>query len=305
MSKDTASHKRKHLRKIKIGISVGAIFLLGVGFVLTTHATSKFTKPAIETKKIPQDIKKTINAQTVASPAATLKIPILMYHYVEYVKDKKDTERQKLDVNPNIFEQQLKTLIAAHYTFITAKELGEILDDKTPLPPNPILLTFDDGHWDLDTDVLPLLKKYHVHATAYIVSGFIGNNTDSLTQAQLQDVINSKLVDVGAHTVHHMSLKGKPLATVQYEVDESKKTLEEQYHIHVYSFAYPNGSFDQQAINVVKQAGFTTAASTIAGNEQGDQNRFFLFRVRPGGLTGQPLLTYLNTKWNSDRMFKE
>lgn len=302
MTKHTASH---NFQMLQIGIFVGVIFLIGVGFVLTTHATSKFAKPAVETKKIPHDMKETIHKQPVASPAATIKLPILMYHYVEYVQDKKDTERQKLDVKPNIFEEQLKTLIAAHYTFITAKDLGNILDGKMPLPPNPIMLTFDDGHWDLDTDVLPLLKKYHVHATAYIISGFVGTNSDSLTPTQLQDVINSNLVDVGAHTVHHMSLKGKPLRIVQYEVDQSKKTLEDQYHIQVYSFAYPNGSFDQQAINVVKQAGFTTAASTIAGNEQGDQNRFILFRVRPGGLTGQSLLTYLNAKWNSDRMFKE
>jgi len=78
--------------------------------------------------------------------------------------------------------------------------------------------------------------------------------------------------------------------------------LEDTYHIHVYSFAYPYGSFDQHALEIAQQAGFTTAASTIAGNEQSNKNRFFLFRVRPGSMTGNSLITYLNAKW---RTYKE
>lgn len=286
---------------LPVGI-VGLVLLFGL-FLLGKHEVYTLLRPIPSNvrkslKSVPPDMKKAIvQEQKTATISATLHIPILMYHYVEYVQDKKDTERQKLNVNPNIFELQIQTLIAAHYTFITAKDLGDILDGKMSVPQNPIILTFDDGHWDLDTSVLPILKKYNVHATAYIVPGFIGTNTDSLTPKEMQDVVNSGLIDVGAHTMHHISLKSKPLATVEYEVDQSKAVLENTYHIHVYSFAYPYGTFDKQTLNVVKQAGFTTAASTIAGNEQSNQNRFFLFRVRPGYLTGQALLSYLNYKW--------
>ncbi len=112
-----------------------------------------------------------------------------------------------MNVNPYVFEEQIKTLLAAGYTFVTAKDLGDILDGKMSLPQKPIVLTFDDGHWDLDTSVLPILKKYNIHVTAYIVPGFIGTNSDSLTPTQLQDIIKSGLVDVGAHTVHHAYLK--------------------------------------------------------------------------------------------------
>ncbi len=293
----------------KVGISVAIVIVIGIVitafFVHKAFAPTKLVNEKIEIKKIPQDIKKTINLQPIASISATIKLPILMYHYVEYVKDKKDTERQLLNVDPDIFEEQIKTLITAHFTFITAKELGDALDGKTTLPKNPIMLTFDDGHWDLDTDVLPILKKYNIRATAYIVSGFIGTNSDSLTASQLQDVISSGLVEIGAHTLHHISLKGKSLTLVQNEIDGSKSALEKQYHVHVYSFAYPYGSFDQQAIDVVKQAGFTTAVSTVAGNVQGNQNKFFLFRVRPGRLVGKGLLNYFQVAWHADKMFGE
>lgn len=311
--KKTGKQKRRHKQLLLFIYSkhslvliscIGLLTLFMIGFSLNkVYSTRAKQLPETEKnvmKKIPTDVKKEIVKQSQsATISATLHVPILMYHYVEYVQDKKDTERQKLNVNPEVFEQQIKTLQNAGYTFVTAKDLGDVLDGKMPIPPNPIILTFDDGHWDLDTTVLPILKKYHVHATAYIVPGFVDTIADALTAQELQDVINSGLIDVGAHTVHHISLKGKPLTQVQYEVDQSKEMLEEQYHIHVYSFAYPYGSFDQRVIDVVKQAGFTTAASTIPGSEQSYQNRFFLFRVRPGYTTGQALLNYLNIKWHS------
>jgi peptidoglycan/xylan/chitin deacetylase (PgdA/CDA1 family) len=216
-----------------------------------------------------------------------------MYHYVEYVKDTKDKMRIALNITPDIFEKQIVTLKNDNYTFLTAKELGEILDGTMNMPEKPILLTFDDGHWDFATDVLPILKKYQVKATQYVIPGFTGGS-DFMTQEQVGSIVTSGLVDVGAHTVHHMSLANKPLAVVQYEVQASKAMLEKTYNIHVVSFAYPNGSFDNQAADVVKMAGFTTGVSTVPGIIQSNANRFFLYRLRPGHRFGQDLLYWLN-----------
>ncbi len=278
-------------------ILLGVVFVcLLIGSIIIYKSTSQERQvaetPENEMTKLPPDVKKRLTRIPVTTSSATFRVPILMYHYVEYVQDKRDTIRQKLDINPYIFEQQVKTLKDAGYTFMTAKELGEVLDSKRSLPQKPILLTFDDGHWDFDTVVLPILKKYHIKATSYVIPGFIGGS-DFMTPQELQDVINSGLIDVGAHTVHHISLKGKLYPIVKYEVDESKEMLEQEFHIHVVSFAYPYGTFDQQTINIVRQAGFTTALSTIPGIEQSRQNRFFLYRLRPGYRVGGVLLQYL------------
>ena len=301
-SSRTRLHSSKQSKKNIILLFVGIIAVLSIivfGYKLLSPTPKAQVVTELHTmQKIPPDVKKVIAKQIkTASISATLQVPLLLYHYVEYVQDKKDTERQKLDVTPYIFEKQIQTLLDAGYTFITAKDLGDILDGKKQMPQKPIILTFDDGHWDLDTTVLPILKKYNVHATAYIVPGFIGGS-DFLSQKQLQDVIKSGLVEIGAHTVHHISLKGLFTAKAQYEILESKRMLEKGYHIKVYSFAYPYGSFDQQAITLVKQDGFTTAASTIPGALQGNINRYFLYRVRPGSQTDQYLLNYLDY-WDS------
>jgi len=295
-------HKRLSPKKYKeflFGALTGIIsILLGffafLGYQKFEQARYTAEHPLIETKKsivkeLPPEVKKQLQA---ASPSATFKVPILLYHYVEYIQDKRDTLRAQLNVTPGVFDSQVKTLKDAGYTFMTAKELGEVLDGKMQMPEKPILLTFDDGHWDFATDVLPILKKYNVKATAYIITGFIGGS-DFMSQAQLQEVVDSKLVDVGAHTVHHISLKGRSYDLVQKEIDDSKTWLEDNYHINVVSFAYPNGSFDLQAAELVQDDGFSTAVSTVPGMDQNQANRFFLYRLRPGYRTGQSLLTYL------------
>jgi peptidoglycan/xylan/chitin deacetylase (PgdA/CDA1 family) len=301
--------KHTILKKTFIADIIIVLLFCSICFVVY-HIIISQTKPVVEIpqnemKKIPADIRKAMEKSTptpiqsafgkppaIASISATIRVPILLYHYVEYVQDKRDKMRQSLNIPPNVFEAQVKTLVDAGYTFMTARNLGDVLDGKAPLPQKPVVLTFDDGHWDFYTDVLPILKQYQVKATAYIIPGFIGGS-DFMTQPEVQAVVNSGLVDIGAHTVHHVSLKGKLLPIVQYEVDQSKTMLEQTYNLHVVSFAYPNGYFDQQAVQVVKDAGFTTAVSTIPGIEQNQQNRFFLYRLRPGYRTGQSLLEYL------------
>ncbi len=288
------SRYRKYKKYLPI-LLVVLIVLTGISFFLFRAFSGRENpKPVVETlrsevKRLPREIKRKLAEIT---PTAVLRVPILMYHYVEYVQDKRDTIRQSLNVDPDIFESQIKTLRDGGYTFMTAKELGDVLDGKIALPNNPILLTFDDGHWDFYSDVLPILKKYHVKATAYIIPGFIGGS-DFMTKQEIEAVRDSGLVDIGAHTVHHISLKGLPLSEVKYEVDTSKTMLEDKYHIHVVSFAYPNGSFDEQAVDVVKDAGFTTSVSTVPGVEQTLGNRYFLFRLRPSRRTGAFLLDWL------------
>lgn len=242
-----------------------------------------------ENRKIPNEIKKNLSPDY----QPTYKVPVLLYHYVEYVSDKNDETRESLNIQPDIFEEQVKTLKKAGYTFMTTKELGEALDGKKPMPKKPVLLTFDDGHWDTDTVILPILKKHHAKATVFIISGFL-NGSDFLSDKQVKNLIASGLIEIGGHTVHHISLKGKILPIVEYELRESKKYIEKNYHIQVHSFAYPDGAFDEQAIEAVKKAGYSNAVSTVPGINQSRQNKYFLFRLRPGRRTGQELLNYFN-----------
>ncbi len=227
-----------------------------------------------------------------ASPSAALHIPILMYHYVEHVKDTRDTFRQKLDTYPETLDSQLKTLTQDGYTFLYASDVGEIIDGKESLPLKPVVLTFDDGYGDFYTDALPVLKKYHVKSTAYIVSGFLGK-PNYMTTKQLEAVNSSGIVEIAAHTEHHIDLQHATQAKASEEIVGSKTALETLLHIPIVSFAYPGGRFNPTVIQSVEHAGFTTGVSTLPGTEVSPGNRFILFRLRSGSRTGEHLLSFL------------
>jgi peptidoglycan/xylan/chitin deacetylase (PgdA/CDA1 family) len=78
-----------------------------------------------------------------------------MYHYV------RDLERSRFPAIKGLsidrFRRQLDH-IQAHYTPITVEDLLEAVSPQQKgLPPNPILLTFDDGYCDHFATVFPLL----------------------------------------------------------------------------------------------------------------------------------------------------
>lgn len=281
--------KKSHKSYLNFILLAVLAILVASFFILKA---SNFGKPILDVVEIPKDVQRSIEN---VKPTITLRVPILLYHYVEYVKDKGDTIRQSLDIEPFVFDAEIKTLKDAGYNFITTKDLADALDGETVLPPKSVILTFDDGYNDFYTDVFPILKKYQIKAVAFIVPNFL-DRSNNITTRQLEEIAKSGLVEIGAHTMDHSYLTGLPLKRVQYEVEESKKYLENLLGIKIVSFAYPYGAFDNQAIDVVKKAGFRSAVTTVPGIFSMDINRFFLYRIRPGGRAGQSLLDLLESK---------
>ncbi|MDD5147781.1 MAG: polysaccharide deacetylase family protein [Candidatus Daviesbacteria bacterium] len=264
---------------------IGTLVILLTIWLFLPKITN-FNKPTPELVELPESVKESIKK---IKPQKSFRVPILMYHYVEYVKDEGDTIRKSLNIVPFIFDQQVKTLKDAGFSFITAADLADALDNKASIDPKSVILTFDDGYRDFYTDVFPILKKYQVKAVVYIVPNFL-DRSNNLTSWQLKEIAQSGLVEIGAHTMDHTYLSGLPLERVEYEVKQSKKYFESNFGIKVVSFAYPYGAFDNQIIDVVKRAGFKSAVTAIPGIFALDVNRFFLYRVRPGGKAGEALL---------------
>ncbi len=223
---------------------------------------------------------------TVPLPKS-VRVPILLYHYVEYNHDPKDTIRIGLTVTPFWFEKQLQYLIANGYQTVTLDEVQSAIRGWTQLPPKPVVLTFDDGYRDFYTDAWPVLLKYHEKATTFIVPDFL-DKINYMFSWQVSQIATESggLITIGAHTRHHLSLPSLPADKAWDEIFGSKMELEQKFSVPVTDFAYPYGSLNLAVQSKVIKAGFLTAVSTIFGETEGKDNMFYLPRIRVGNYDG-------------------
>jgi len=98
------------------------------------------------------------------------RIPILMYHHFS------DEGSPEVTISAEAFENQIKALSAAGYTTITFKELRDYVNEGTPLPGRPVLITIDDGYMSVYDTAFPILQKYGMKATVFIIGVFFGKD---------------------------------------------------------------------------------------------------------------------------------
>ena len=105
----------------------------------------------------------------------TLKVPILMYHYISQPPADADIYRVDLSVTPDNFRQQLAWLRDNGYTAIDYDDLSTAIVGMAELPEKPVLLTFDDGYLDNYTQAFPILQRHGLNATFYVTTNCIDN----------------------------------------------------------------------------------------------------------------------------------
>ncbi len=270
--------------KVFFGFLLGIVFSSFIFLIFLKLSSSPLIPPYYDKKAftIPKDI------VVQKNPPRSIRLPILMYHYVEYIKDINDVVKKKLDISPDVFESHLKVLRDEKYVTYFVKDVPDILSGKIAYAPKNAVLTFDDGYEDFYTVVFPLLKKYQMKATIFIISDFIGRK-GFLNAYEIKDLIASGMVEIGSHTLDHVYLKSVPKSVAQKQIKESKGKLEDQFGISIYSFAYPYGAFTEEVVNMVKEAGYTAAVSVIPGVFQSNENLYFLSRIRPGVFTARTM----------------
>lgn len=293
--KITTIYKRKRKKNKKSTKQRNMLLLfvvLFLGIIVCAYFFKFATKRFFvrETSEMPAV--QAIKRHSTVYASGSFRVPVLMYHYVENVRDTKDRIRVSLNIPPDIFEKQIRSLQEDKYTFLTMADVAEILSGQRSLPEKPVVLTFDDGYSDFYDVVFPLLRKYHIKSVAYIAPGLLGG-PNYMSKEQVIEIANNGLVEIAAHTMDHRFLKDDTLSDAYYEIYESKNALETMIHKPVVSFAYPFGAFDSQAIELVKKAGFKTAVSTDPGVEITNENVYSINRIRPGIRVGSELQQYL------------
>lgn len=128
------------------------------------------------------------------------------------------------------------------------------LAEYTPTPFNRglVSVTFDDGWINQYTNALPILQKYSIPATFYIISGELNNQPDYMSGAQVKNLYSLGM-EIGSHSVTHSDMTTLSSANLTNEFASSKNTLQTLIGAPVTSFAYPYGAYNAATINTGKQ----------------------------------------------------
>ena len=207
-------------------------------------------------------------------------VPILMYHYI----NDEEPLRSKLGVSPKTFDRQMRFLRENGYNIIPLEELADLIKNKKKLPSKTVAVTFDDGYLDNYTNVYPVLEKYHIPATLFIVINRIGKhlgNDDYMSWQQIKELSRSDLITIGSHSINHPNLSEIDSEDkLKYEIIESKRILEEALHRKINLFSYPFGGRSPEARKIVRLAGYKAAVGTNFPRGSPNDDVFALKRLR-------------------------
>jgi peptidoglycan/xylan/chitin deacetylase (PgdA/CDA1 family) len=199
------------------------------------------------------------------------EVPVLMYHSIAADAARKF---RRFAVDPGEFAAQMDYLTAGGYCPVTAADLAADLAggrSGRPLPPRPVVLTFDDAYADFASAALPVLREHDFRATLYVPTAYVGTtarfnsslgegNRGVLSWQALRDIA-AEGVEVAAHSHTHPQLDRVPAATIRDEVGRSRCLLEDNLGLTVEGFAYPFGYWNRAARAAVASAGFRYACA--------------------------------------------
>ncbi len=203
-------------------------------------------------------------------------VPILMYHSVA------SRSQNALTVSSEAFERQMRFLKTHKYNVVTLEALADLVSRAKNIPPRTVAITLDDGYKNNYTNAFPVLKKYGLKATEFIIVNEVSRaQGDRLSWEEIKEMRDSGLVTIGCHT-----LGPEPLIDIRQEdllrsqIFDSKRILEEKLGGPVEVFSYPGGMFNAHIRKLVIDAGFKVAVSTNPGRNSSPNDIYALKRLR-------------------------
>lgn len=223
-----------------------------------------------------------------------IKLPLLIYHAFQTPEPADD--KYKLFSTQERFEENVKTLIEAGYTFITLEDMYKYNQGTLAIPEKNITITMDDGWLGCYTEAFNVLKKYNIPATIFIVENLVGTE-GYFNWDQAKEMYDSGLVKIHVHGRKHIN--ATDYATKDSLINDYNHThelIEEKLGAKVQKImAYPAGKSSAETISWLKEAGFEIQVQTKYGTVNKSENLDLtgLGRIRGEQATGKGILSIL------------
>jgi len=213
----------------------------------------------------------------------SIDIPVLMYHDII----KSPRRHGEYGISPDALEKDLQFLRDNGYTTIVTQDLINYVHRGRKLPYKPVMLTFDDGHYNNVYYAEPLLAQYGMRAAIFINGEFCEQSTrenavDPNYSYVLWDEICAMqqrgIWDIQSHSwgLHHN--KGRRGATrkrnespeaYQALIAEDCRRIGDAIEVltgrQPVAFAYPFGFADRESEAALRQNGIQVTLQSHQG----------------------------------------
>ena len=211
--------------------------------------------------------------------SASYRLPILMYHSV--LPDPQFSGKYVLP--PAVLEEDLRYLSERGYETVTVADLLAYVDDGTPLPERPVMLTFDDGYLNNCVYLPPLMEKYGMRAVLSPVGKFTDDYTANgersvyYAMASWDDLrvlaesgyfeLQNHSYNLHAQSPRHGAKRRSGESDEAYQamltadLSAMQNALESRCGVRPQAFVYPFGGVDEASGAVLRALGFRASFS--------------------------------------------
>ena len=223
-----------------------------------------------------------------------MSIPVIMYHHIL-------SQDSFIASSCENFEKQMKYLSDNGWKTLTSKEFYLYKQKKLKLPKRSVLITFDDGWRDNFVFAYPILKKYNLKATLFIVTQWIEeaskadeckyvekNHKECKALAPISpravlcnwDELKkmNDVFDIHCHTHTH---RDDYFGEISWEDDikKSKESIQKNLGFDDHYLCWPRGNYTQELIKAAVNENFDILFTTKRGINLADNNMLEIKRI--------------------------
>lgn len=210
----------------------------------------------------------------------TLKVPILMYHYISEPPADADIYRIDLSVTPNNFREQMAYLAENGFQTIDLYDLSAAITSQIDLPPKPVIITIDDGYRDAYENAFPILQEFGLKATFFVAPEFVDQEHEAYMNWPMIEELASSGMRIESISKTHADLSGQDRNFLIWQILGAQETIAAHIGYTPRYFAYPYGRYDAETIQLLEELNFWGALTTVSGHTHSFSNRFEWTRVR-------------------------
>lgn len=232
-------------------------------------------------------------------------VPVLMYHHINPHKG------DMVTITPEAFEGQMEYLYRAGYRTLKIAELIAYINNGLTLTQKAVVVTFDDGWLDNYMYAFPILKKYKINATVFLITDRVENaslqnsglrtlnskltiptheESKSLIEKReahkivlnwkfIKEMSDSGLIEFYSHTKSHAKCNSLPEKELVEELKESREIIEKRLGKPCPYFCWPYGKYNNLALTSAKEAGYKAIFTTNHGVSQTGSDPFAINRI--------------------------